>query len=428
MTSRRRGRSLRHSIYLGGLALVAGAVGVLAVSQLGIPSSSARTTTEVVTAESGVVQTTVSGSGNVAAGIDDEVNFATSGTLNRVYVHEGQHVTKGQILATLDPTSAQLTLAEANETLTAAEADLADAEDGSSSSTTIDEDEITVKSDEETVKNDKLALAETTLRAPASGTIASLEDLFPGDSVEAGSSSSGSSSNGSSSNSSSNGSSSSSSGSGSGTTTSSGATTAGSVGGSSSSSSSSSSSDSSGSSFAEIINTSSLTMTVAVSEGDIGGVKVGQPATVTIDAISGLELAAHVAAISANATDSSDVVSYEVTLKLDQTDSLVRSGMSASAEVIVAQASGVTLPNGAVSGSGSEGAVTLDQDGRRVQREVVVGLRGTTRTQIVSGLEAGDELIVTQTLPTVGSSSSATTGTGSSGTLGGVSALGAGGQ
>lgn len=384
MTSRRRGRSLRHSIYLGGLALVAGAVGVLAVSQLGVPSSSARTTTEVVTAESGVVQTTVSGSGNVAAGIDDEVNFATSGTLNRVYVHEGQHVTKGQILATLDPTSAQLTLAEANETLTAAEADLADAEDGSSSSTTIDEDEITVKSDEETVNNDKLAVAETTLRAPASGTIASLEDLFPGDSVEAGSSSSGSSS--------------------------------------------SSSSDSSGSSFAEIINTSSLTMTVAVSEGDIGGVKVGQPATVTIDAISGLELAAHVAAISANATDSSDVVSYEVTLKLDQTDSLVRSGMSASAEVVVAQASGVTLPNGAVSGSGSEGAVTLDQDGRRVQREVVVGLRGTTRTQIVSGLEAGDELIVTQTLPTVGSSSSATTGTGSSGTLGGVSALGAGGQ
>jgi HlyD family secretion protein len=169
-------------------------------------------------------------------------------------------------------------------------------------------------------------------------------------------------------------------------------------------------------------------MTVAVSEGDIGEVKVGQPATVTLDAISGIELAAHVAAISANATDSSDVVSYEVTLKLDQTDSLVRSGMSASAEVIVAQASGVTVPNGAVSGLGSEGAVTLDQDGRRVRREVVVGLRGTTRTQIVSGLEAGDELIVTQTLPTVGSSSSATTGTGSSGTLGGVSALGAGGQ
>jgi membrane fusion protein, macrolide-specific efflux system len=165
-------------------------------------------------------------------------------------------------------------------------------------------------------------------------------------------------------------------------------------------------------------------MTVAVSEGDIGEVKVGQPATVTVDAIAGIELAAHVDAISADATDSSDVVSYEVTLKLDQTDSRVRSGMSASAEVIVAQASGVTVPNSAVAGSGSAGAVTLDEDGRRVEREVVVGLRGTTRTDIASGLKAGDELIVTQTLPSLGSSSTTTSGTESSGTLGGASGLG----
>jgi macrolide-specific efflux system membrane fusion protein len=197
MKGRRRGRSWRHSIYLGALAAAAAAAGVLAVSQLGVPSSSARTTTEVVSAEDGVAQKRVSGTGNVAAGTDDEVNFATSGTLKRVYVHEGEHVTKGQILATLDPTSAQLTLAEANETLSAAEGTLAEAEDGSSSSasttttgssseaTTIQEDEITVESDEEAIKNDKLALAETTLRAPATGTITSLVDVFPGDSVEA---------------------------------------------------------------------------------------------------------------------------------------------------------------------------------------------------------------------------------------------------
>jgi hypothetical protein len=168
-------------------------------------------------------------------------------------------------------------------------------------------------------------------------------------------------------------------------------------------------------------------MTVAVSESDIGEVEIGQPATVTVDAIAGIELAAHVRAISADATDSSDVVSYEVTLKLDQTDSRVRSGMSASAEVIVAQASGVTVPSSAVSGSGSEGAVTLYEDGRRVEREVVAGLRGTTRTAIASGLTAGDELIVTQTLASLGSTSSATAGTGSSGTLGGISGPGAAG-
>jgi macrolide-specific efflux system membrane fusion protein len=387
---------VRHSVYLCGLALVAAGVGVLAVSQVGIPSSSARVATEVVAAEDGVVQTTVTGTGNVAAGTDDEVDFATSGTLKHVYVHEGERVTKGQVLAKLDPTSAQLTLDQANATLTAAEDTLAEAEDGSSSSsgtttttsttdaTTLDEDQIAVETAEQSVKSDELALDATTLRAPASGAIASLEDLFPGDSVQAGSLSGGSSSSSSS---------------------------------SSSGSASSSSSSSSSSSFAEIVNTSTLTMTVAISEGDIGEIKVGQPATVTMDALTGVELAAHVAAISADATDSSDVVSYNVTLNLDQTDSRVLSGMSGSAVVIVDQAAGVTVPTAAVTGSGSDGTVTLDQDGTQVQRQVVVGLRGTSRAEITSGLKAGDELVITEALPSSRSSGTTTTGTGLSGAL-----------
>jgi macrolide-specific efflux system membrane fusion protein len=387
---------VRHSVYLCGLALVAVGVGVLAVSQVGIPSSSARVATEVVAAEDGVVQTTVTGTGNVAAGTDDEVDFATSGTLKHVYVHEGERVTKGQVLAKLDPTSAQLTLDQANATLTAAEDTLAEAEDGSSSSsgtttttsttdaTTLDEDQIAVETAEQSVKSDELALDATTLRAPASGAIASLEDLFPGDSVQAGSSSGGSSSSSSS---------------------------------SSSGSASSSSSSSSSSSFAEIVNTSTLTMTVAISEGDIGEIKVGQPATVTMDALTGVELAAHVAAISADATDSSDVVSYNVTLNLDQTDSRVLSGMSGSAVVIVDQAAGVTVPTAAVTGSGSDGTVTLDQDGTQVQRQVVVGLRGTSRAEITSGLKAGDELVITEALPSSRSSGTTTAGTGLSGAL-----------
>jgi macrolide-specific efflux system membrane fusion protein len=404
LTPHRDGRSWRRSIHLFALGLIAVAAGFLAVSQIGTPTTAARTTTELVTAENGVVQTTVSGTGNVQAGTDDDVDFATSGTLEHVYVHEGEHVTKGQILATLDPTSAQLTLDQANATLTAARDTLDAAEDPSSTTATstttttdaatLDSDEIAVESDEQTVKTDQLAVAETTLRAPASGTIASLEQLFPGSQVSAGTSSSASS-------------------------TSSSASTSD----SSSSTGSSTSGDSSSSSFAEIINTDTLTMTVAFSEGDIGEIKVGQPATVTIDALTGVELAGEVAAISPTATESDSVVSYDVTLNLDQTDSEVLSGMSASATVIVDQAAGVTLPNDAVSGSGSESTVTLDQDGKRVERQVVVGLRGTSRTQIASGVQSGDQVVVTETLPSLGSSSSTTSssrGAGGAPTAGGA--------
>jgi membrane fusion protein, macrolide-specific efflux system len=395
---RRRWRRVLAPALLGVVAVV---VGFLAVSEIGAPTSSARTETEVVTAADGVVQSTVSGTGNVAAGTDDDVNFATSGTLEHVSVREGERVTKGQILATLDPTSAQLTLDEAKATLSAARDTLSDAEDSSSSSstTTVDEDELTVEQDEQSVKSDELAVSETTLRAPVTGTIASLEDLSPGESVSAGSSSSGASSSDSSSSSSSSGSSTTSSGSSTGSTA------------------------ASSSSLAEIVNTNTLTMTVAISEADVGQIKVGQSATVTMDALNGVEFAAHVAAVSPTATDSDDVVSYDVTLDLDQSDRRVLSGMSASALVIVDQASGVTVPNDAVSGSGSEGTVTLDENGKRVERQVVVGLRGTSRSVIVSGLSAGDELVVSQTLPSLGSTTTTTSSGGTSGTLGGSSGL-----
>jgi HlyD family secretion protein len=170
-----------------------------------------------------------------------------------------------------------------------------------------------------------------------------------------------------------------------------------------------------------------MTMTVAFSESDISKVKVDQPATVTLDALSGVELGAHVTAISTVATTSSSVVSYDATLTLDQTDSRVKPGMSASASVIVGQAQGVTVPNSAITGTGSLATVKLSRGGKTVTQQVVVGLKGDSRTQIISGVQAGDQLVVTTTLPSLGSSSSSS-GSSGNGTLGGTgSRLGGGG-
>src|ERR1700744_2092560 len=96
---RRRGRPIWRLLPLGGVATAAV---VLAILELGSPSSSARPVRETITAQHGVVQSTVTGSGNLAAGVDDEVSFQTSGTLKYLYVSVGDHVRKGQLLATLD--------------------------------------------------------------------------------------------------------------------------------------------------------------------------------------------------------------------------------------------------------------------------------------------------------------------------------------
>jgi macrolide-specific efflux system membrane fusion protein len=464
------------------LAVVAAAVIALAITQVGPPTSSARSSREVLTAGEGVVQSTVTGSGNIAAGTDVSVNFNASGTLQDVYVHVGQHVRAGQLLADLDPTAADLSLNQAEESLTAAEDNLSCLQgvtsdcgsggstgSGGSASTTsysapaatvefaafhpstgrsktktkstvptrtvtvtvpsttrpattstntttstpspgsVASAQASVYSAQAGVHNAETAVNNTKLYAPVSGTIASLSSLTPGDAVSGGGSGGSSSSSASSAS----------------TGSSATGTTAGSLGGSSSSSSSGSGSSSG---FAEIINTNTLTMTVAFSESDISKVHIGQPATVTLDALSGVELAAHVSSISPVGTTSSSVVSYDATLTLDQTDSRVKPGMSASAAVIVGQASGVTVPSAAITGSGSLATVNLLKGGETVSQPVVVGLRGDSRTQIISGLKAGDQVVVTIALPSLGSSSTSGSGTGTLGRgLGGAGGLGGGG-
>jgi macrolide-specific efflux system membrane fusion protein len=146
-------------------------------------------------------------------------------------------------------------------------------------------------------------------------------------------------------------------------------------------------------------------MTVSFSESDIDKVHVGQAATVTFDALSTVELAAHVTSIATVGTVSSSVVSYDATLPLDQTDARVKPEMSATATVTVAQTSGVNIPNSAVSGEAGLGTVTVEQNGSRHQQQVVIGLKGDSRTQIVSGLASGDQIVVTTTLPALGANS-----------------------
>ena len=88
--------------------------------------------------------------------------------------------------------------------------------------------------------------------------------------------------------------------------------------------SSGSSNGSSGSGVITLAQLSRLKIEVSLSESDIGKVKVGQAATVTVNAASGEEFAAHVTHIgvlssSSSGGSSSSAVSYPVTLTLDQT-------------------------------------------------------------------------------------------------------------
>ncbi|HEY6886208.1 MAG TPA: biotin/lipoyl-binding protein, partial [Solirubrobacter sp.] len=103
------------------LVLVAGAAVVVAV--LSLQSAPATLVSErTVTVAKGVIQTVVSGSGNLAPARQVDVDFATSGTITKVYTKAGAHVSEGELLARIDNRSQKVAVAKA-------EADLVDAQD-----------------------------------------------------------------------------------------------------------------------------------------------------------------------------------------------------------------------------------------------------------------------------------------------------------
>src|SRR6202034_4718597 len=113
--------------YLLGVACVGAIVAAFLV--VGPASSSQATVTRTATVAQGVVQSTVSGSGNLQAASQLDLGFKTSGTVTNIYVTQGQHVTEGQLLATLNPESAEVTLEQSKAALQSAEAALAKEEE-----------------------------------------------------------------------------------------------------------------------------------------------------------------------------------------------------------------------------------------------------------------------------------------------------------
>jgi multidrug efflux pump subunit AcrA (membrane-fusion protein) len=467
-------------------ALCVGAI-VAAVLVVGPSSGTASATGRTITVGEGVVQATVSGSGNIQAATQLDLGFKTSGVVTQIYVHQGQHVTEGQLLAELNPDSAEVTLEQARASLQAAEASLVQQEEtdgegssGSGSSGTgarhatasaasvddvsysppttstpartapteaattpahtaptahkpkrtgageessattakatlspalreanIASARAAVKSDRLTVQSAEEALSDTKLFAPTTGTIVSLsgevgEAVSASGTTRASSSSSGSGSSGSGSSSS----------------------AASAFGASSAATGSSESGSSSSSSFAVLSDLSSMQLVVPLSESEVVNVRDGQPATVTIEALEGLKLAAHVVSVATLPTSSGGVVSYDVTFQLDQLESGLKPGMSATAEVVVKQAEGVNVPTSAI----ATDTVTVVHDGTQTRRRVVTGLAGNSSTIILSGLSAGEQIILPVTR-----SSSTTSGLLSrlgsrTGTLGGAAGgLGGGG-
>ena len=152
---------------------------------------------------------------------------------------------------------------------------------------------------------------------------------------------------------------------------------------------------------------------ISLNEVDVAKVAVGQKATLTFDALPNLTIAGKVAEIDTLGTVSQGVVTYNVKIAMDSQDERVKPGMSVSAAIItevkqdalLIQNSAVktqggnhyvevldTLSGGASATNLASQGVTSSNPPQRVAVEV--GASNDTMTEIVSGLNEGDLVVV----------------------------------
>ena len=180
---------------------------------------------------------------------------------------------------------------------------------------------------------------------------------------------------------------------------------------SSSSGSSAGSASSSSNSAVEIADLSTLQASVAINEVDLVSVKAGMEAAVTFDALPDLVTSGTITAIAPTGSSSGGVVTYAVTLTLDKIDPRLRPTMSCTAEITVkSRPDALSVPSSAVRtdsttskkyvlvGDTASGAIT--------QTTVTTGVVVGTKTEILSGLKAGQTVLIG------GASSGTSTGTG----------------
>ena len=130
---------------------------------------------------------------------------------------------------------------------------------------------------------------------------------------------------------------------------------------------------------------------LTVDELDIPLVKEGQRVSMTVDALEGVTLSGSVKKIAPIGNTETAVTTYEVYILADEIDERVMGGMNVSGEIEVGRAEdAVLIPTDALRKDGEGYFVMLESgDIRRIE----TGIMTIEFTQVISGLEAGEQIV-----------------------------------
>ncbi|MCL5409679.1 MAG: efflux RND transporter periplasmic adaptor subunit [Patescibacteria group bacterium] len=366
---------------------------------------------QTATVTKGTVVQTVSASGSVVTSKDLPVTTEASGVVSQVLVKDGDQVTQGQTIAQIQPDSttqqkqaaawssylqAQNSLNSANASLNTLQNTLftanqkfindAVARDLDTTDPTYIEENATWLAAEANYKNQQIVIEQaktnltsawmsyqqisSTITAPASGVINDLT-ITPGALVTT-------------------------------------------------STSSNSSSGSTPTKIGSVTLQGPVQVQVDLSEIDAPNVKIGQKATLTLDAFPDKTFTGKIASIDTTGSVSSGVTTYPAIITLDDGADNIYPNMSASANIITDVKNNVLIvPNSAIVTNNNQTQVRVLQNGQVSLVDVQTGIASDSETEITSGLSEGQAVVVGALTTGTTTSSSTSIFGGSNRTFGG---------
>jgi HlyD family secretion protein len=136
-----------------------------------------------------------------------------------------------------------------------------------------------------------------------------------------------------------------------------------------------------------------------VDEADIGHVRLGQRAKITVETFRDQAFEGRVTQVSPIGAEKDNVTTFEVKVSIDNAGKALKANMTANAEIILEEhPDSLIIPETAITYDAQRNATVqvvdaAAKDGRRTVT-IKTGVGNGTKTQVLSGLKKGDKLIL----------------------------------